>query len=63
MKNVSEIMFRWCLTYDAVYTSQPQMVTSLLREVINLKAVINELSVRTVVIFFSFSYELSVNFD
>ena len=19
MKNVSEIMFRWCLTYDAVY--------------------------------------------
>ena len=33
------------------YRSQPQMVTSLLREVINLKAVINELSVQKVVIF------------
>ena len=23
MKNVSEIMFRWCLTYDAVYIIRP----------------------------------------
>ena len=35
MKNVSEIMFRWCLTYDAVY------IIANFREVVNLKTDIN----------------------
>ena len=35
MKNVSEIMFRWCLTYDAVYSLFKCFYYGALTELVN----------------------------